>query len=189
MDKIYKVFWVLRAVFFKAFFGSFGSAGYLGRPVFLLGSRRMRFGRKVRIFPGLRAECFSGGALSIGDDVSIGQNFHVICSSKVTIGSGCLISSNVFVTDTDHQFTDISTSVMYQPNVLRDTWIGENCFLGTGVCIQAGTVLGKGCVVGANAVVRGEFPDHCVIVGVPARVIRKYDPDAGEWRREALMKV
>ncbi|MOA56318.1 putative acetyltransferase [compost metagenome] len=70
-----------------------------------------------------------------------------------------------------------------QPDRVRPTRIGENCFLGIGVRIQAGTILGKGCVVGANSVVRGEFPDHCVIVGAPARVIKRYDPASGQWQR------
>ena len=52
-----------------------------------------------------------------------------------------------------------------------------------GACIQAGTVLGKQCVVGANAVVRGTYPDYCVIVGVPARVIKKYNPETGKWEK------
>ena len=46
---------------------------------------------------------------------------------------------------------------------------------------MAGTKLGKQCVVGANSVVRGEFPDYCVIVGAPARVVKKYNPDTKIW--------
>lgn len=47
--------------------------------------------------------------------------------------------------------------------------------------IQAGTVLGKQCIVGANSVVRGDFPDYCVIVGAPARVVKRYDPQREGW--------
>jgi serine acetyltransferase len=34
-------------------------------------------------------------------------------------------------------------------------------------------------VVAGGAVVRGEFPDHFVIAGVPAKVVRRYSPEAG----------
>lgn len=115
----------------------------------------MYFGRAVRIFPGLRAECIGTGSLTVGDDVSIGQGFHVIASGSVEIGEGALISANVFVTDTDHGFDNPDLPILRQPNVIRPTFIGRRCFLGVGARIQAGTQLGDGCVVGANAVVKG----------------------------------
>lgn len=49
--------------------------------------------------------------------------------------------------------------------------------------IQAGTILGKQCIVGSNAVVRGHFPDYCVIVGVPARIVKRYDDKSGVWKK------
>lgn len=36
-------------------------------------------------------------------------------------------------------------------------------------------------MVGANAVVKGEFPDYCVIAGVPAVVVKKYDFETESW--------
>ena len=51
--------------------------------------------------------------------------------------------------------------------------IGKNCFVGCNAIILKGTVLGDGCVVGAGAVVAGEFESNSVIVGNPARVIRR----------------
>jgi acetyltransferase-like isoleucine patch superfamily enzyme len=51
------------------------------------------------------------------------------------------------------------------------------------VVILPGTVLGRNVVVGAGAVVRGTFPDHCVIAGVPARIVRRYVPGSG-WVHE-----
>jgi tetrahydrodipicolinate N-succinyltransferase len=52
--------------------------------------------------------------------------------------------------------------VLYQPITMRKTSIGPNCFIGAGAKILAGTTLGRKCVVGANAVVRGDFPDFSV---------------------------
>lgn len=67
--------------------------------------------------------------------------------------------------------------------ITKRTEIGENCFIGFGAAIQAGTVLGKQCIVGTNAVVRGEFPDYSVIVGAPAKVVKQYNKETGEWER------
>lgn len=183
MHRIYKLAWAFRALFYKPFFGSFGLPGYLGPPKFLMNTTQMFIDMRVRIFPGMRAECHGDGKLFVHDNISIGQDFHVICSGELHIGAGCLISGNVFITDTDHDFSDVRRPVHEQTNTISRTTIGENCFIGFGARIQAGTILGKGCIVGANAVVRGEFPPHSVIVGVPGRVIKRYNETTGNWER------
>jgi acetyltransferase-like isoleucine patch superfamily enzyme len=52
-----------------------------------------------------------------------------------------------------------------------------------GSAIMAGTRLGKQCIVGANSVVKGEFPDYCVIVGAPAKIVKKYNFETQEWEK------
>lgn len=172
-----------RAIAYKLIFGKFGWLGYIGSPTFLLNPGRIRIGKRVRIFPGLRAECHGVGALLIEDNVSIGQNLHVIASSELRIGSGCLISGDVFITDTDHTFDQVDVPVFDQPEQIASTRIGRNCFLGIGVRIQAGTTLGNGCVVGANSVVKGSFPDYSMIVGAPGRVVKRYSFASNAWER------
>ncbi|SFE23808.1 Acetyltransferase (isoleucine patch superfamily) [Marinobacter sp. DSM 26671] len=180
---LYKLVWAIRAILYKGIFGSFGLPSYIGRPVFLMKPRRMKIGSRVRIFPGLRAECHENGRLFIHENVTIGQNFHVTCLNDLHIRSGTIISGDVMITDIDHEYGDPMTSVINQPFIHSKTDIGENCFIGFGARIQAGTVLGKGCVVGTNSVVRGEFPSHSVIVGVPARVVKRFDFESGRWER------
>ena len=87
------------------------------------------------------------------------------------------------ITDIDHDYNDITQPISKQNLIIKKTSIGENCFIGSGAKIQAGTILGKHCVIGANSVVRGHFPDYCVIVGVPARIIKKYDFACKEWKK------
>jgi acetyltransferase-like isoleucine patch superfamily enzyme len=48
--------------------------------------------------------------------------------------------------------------------------IGEYTFVGTSCVILPGTSIGKGCIIGAGSVVKGDFPDFSVIVGNPARL-------------------
>lgn len=50
--------------------------------------------------------------------------------------------------------------------------IGSNCWIGAKVTILDGTIIGNGCIVAAGAVVRGQFPDNCVIGGVPAKILK-----------------
>jgi acetyltransferase-like isoleucine patch superfamily enzyme len=183
MHNIFKLSWVIRAIFYKIFFGRFSLPGYIGPPTFLLGTNKFFFMSRVRVFPGLRAEAHGQGKLVIHNNVTIGQNFHVTCMSELNIRSGTMITGNVTVTDIDHEYRDTACSVIEQPFIPSKTDIGENCFIGMGARIQAGTILGKGCIVGANSVIRGTFPDHSVIVGAPGRIVKQYNTESGEWER------
>jgi len=75
---------------------------------------------------------------------------------------------------------------MNQKFIINETFIGENCYIGIGSCIQAGTILGRQCVVGANSVVRGTFPDFSVIAGVPAKIIKRYNQKTLRWQTTNL---
>ena len=51
--------------------------------------------------------------------------------------------------------------------------IGNDVWIGSNVCITAGVTLGDKSVVGAGAVVTKSFPERSVIVGVPAKLLKK----------------
>ena len=53
-----------------------------------------------------------------------------------------------------------------------DTYIGERCFIGANAIVMPGVRIGNQCVVGAGSVVTKDVPDHCIVAGNPARVIR-----------------
>lgn len=125
-----------------------------------------------------------GGTIQVKDNTSIGQNVHITSQDDdLIIGENCTILANTFITNIDHDYREIDVHILKQKRIIRHTEIGENCFIGMGAAIQAGTVLGKQCIVGANSVVRGTFPDYCVIAGVPAKIIRKYNAESHSWER------
>lgn len=180
----FKIFWILRALIYKPFFGAFQLPSYLGKPIFIGGFKKIFIGSRVRIFPGARIEVIGEVAsITFEDNISIGQNLHIISGTNLVIGKNSTFAENVFVASIEHSYEDIDVHVLEQPNVIKETLIGENCFIGYGAVIQAGTILGKQCVVGANSVVRGTFPDYCVIVGAPARIVKRYDQLSKQWRR------
>ena len=156
----------------------------MGKPIFLKGVKKIFIGRHVRIYPQIRMETHGpGGTIEIQDDVSIAQNVHITSSSKLIIGKSSTILANVFITNIDHDYQEIGVHILKQKYLIKDTRIGANCYIGIGACIQAGTILGKQCVIGANSVVRGNFPDYSVIVGAPARVIKRYDAKSNIWQK------
>ena len=179
-----KYLWALRALTYKAILGSVGRFTYIGKPVFIEGRAGIKIGSRTRIFPGIRMEAIGEGTIEIGINVAIEQNVHITCEGGVLrIGDNTTVAANTFITNIDHVYEDITKSVMEQGLIQKETIIGEGCFLGYGVAIQAGTRLGKHCVVGANSVVKGDFPDYSVIVGVPGRIIKKYNIEIQEWER------
>lgn len=180
----FKVFWIIRGLLYKPFFGKFGFPSYIGKPIFIENFSRIFIGKRVRIFPGARIEVIDKtSSIVFEDNLSIGQNFHIISGSDMIIGKNTTISANVLITNIDHEYKEIGEHILNQPLLIKDTKIGENCFIGYGAVIQAGTILGKQCIVGANAVVRGNFPDYSVIAGIPAKVIKKYDLNNQKWRK------
>ena len=178
-----KLFWMGRALLYKLFFGSLGLFSYIGKPLYLSGFSRINIGSKVRIYPMARIEALIGGAITIEDDVSIGQCLHVISALEVKIGKSSTLSANVFITDVDHEYETIDIHIMNQSLIKSATRIGRNCFIGYGAVIRAGTQLGAQCIVGANSVVKGTFPDYCVIAGNPAKIIKQYNKDTQKWEK------
>jgi acetyltransferase-like isoleucine patch superfamily enzyme len=181
---IFKIFWILRGLLYKPFFGKFGFPSYIGKPIYIGNFKKIFIGKRVRIFPGARIEVVDKNAsITFEDNISIGQNLHITSATNLTIGKNTTIAENVFITSVEYNYQEINVHIMEQKNIIQETKIGENCFIGYGAVIQAGTILGKQCIVGANAVVRGTFPDYSVIVGVPAKVVKRYDEKSGTWRR------
>ncbi|WP_322929394.1 acyltransferase [Providencia huashanensis] len=180
MSILYKISWFVNAKFYKFFFGHIGKNSIIGKCIFLHNPKNIFIGNRVRIFPGSRFENHNKGKILINDDVSIGQNLHIISSDQqLVIGSGTTISSNVCITNVDHNYTDIMLPVAYQGLTSKKTLIGDNCFIGYGTIIQAGTILRKHCIIGANSVVKGHFPDYSVIAGNPGKIIKCYSN--GNW--------
>lgn len=177
-----KYLWAVRGLLSKLSFKHFGNKSYLGKPLYIEGKKRISVGNRTRIFPGLRMEALGEGSVRIGSNVVIEQNVHIISmNDDLCIGDDVTIAPNVFITNVNHNYQDITKSVMDQGHSIKKTSIGKGCFIGYGVAIQAGTVLGEHCIVGSNAVVKGIFPDYSVIVGVPGRVIMQYDKNREEW--------
>ena len=179
-----KYIWALRALCYKPFFGKIGSMTYIGKPCFIEGCKNITLGNKVRIFPGIRIESINNGKINIGNNVAIEQDVHITCAERpLNIGNDVTILAHTFITNINHNYEDIKKSALDQGIPVADTKIGDGCFIGFGAAIQAGTVLGKHCVVGARSVVKGTYPDYCVIVGNPGRVVKQYNKETKRWER------
>ena len=179
-----KLFWIIRYLCYSLFFKQAGFISYLGRPISIVGNNKIKIGKRVSIYPHVRLEVHGKNSeLIIKDNVGIAQNVHITCNGNLVIGKNTTVLANVFITNIDHDYTEIDIPILEQKHILKETIIGENCFIGIGAAIQAGTILGKQCIVGTNSVVRGVFPDYCVIVGNPAKIVKKFNFDTQIWEK------
>ncbi|MFE9250636.1 acyltransferase [Streptomyces sp. NPDC007088] len=119
--------------------------------------------------------------LRLGNGVVLGRGSHVVADTSVTIGDDCYFGPYVYVTSTNHSYDDPHQPVGKQWPRMEPVRIGPGCWIGTGAVILPGAVLGRNVVVAAGAVVRGEVPDHAVVAGAPAKVVRRWDEEHG-WR-------
>lgn len=165
-------------------FGYIGKNSRVYKPMRIIGKGNIFIGDDCFFLNGARLETIKHdkgqGVLHIGNNTSFQQSCHVIAADNLIIGSDCVFSARVYVSDCSHPYLP-DVDIAKSPLVIKKTEIGNHCFIGIGSCIMPGVHIGNNCVVGANAVVTRDVPDYCMVAGVPARVIKKFDPDLKEW--------
>jgi acetyltransferase-like isoleucine patch superfamily enzyme len=124
--------------------------------------------------------------LRIGDRCVIGRGTHIVAQHSIDIGDDVFTGPYVYVTDTNHSYGDPAAPIGRQWPVSSPVSIGAGTWLGAGSVVLPGSMIGRNVVVGAGAVVRGKVPDHSVVAGVPARVVREYEPGRGWSRPESI---
>jgi acetyltransferase-like isoleucine patch superfamily enzyme len=150
----------------------------------------VRLGRNVQIFAFVNLY-----GCTIGDECKIGTFVEI--QKGVTVGNRVKISSHSFlcegVTIEDEVF--IGHGVMfindrYPRATVRgaglqteadwaciSTLIKRGASLGSNATILCGVTIGEGAVVGAGSVVTKDVPPYTVVVGNPARILRRVPED------------
>lgn len=91
----------------------------------------------------------------IGYGLYLGHGMNVVISPSAVIGNNCNLS----------QFTNIGS------NKNTGAVIGNNVYVGPGVCIVEDVSIGSNSTIGAGAVVVKSIPQGTTAAGVPAKVI------------------
>ncbi|WP_424214922.1 acyltransferase [Streptomyces sp. BI20] len=171
-------------------FGTLGEGSRLAFPQgTIFGERWIRIGEhciigeQVTLTAGMMPDLDLGPEplLLLGNGVVLGRGSHVIADARIEIGSDTFAGPGVYITSTNHSYDDPHEPVGRQWPRSAPVTIGPGCWLGTGSVILPGARLGRNVVVAAGAVVRGEVPDHAVVAGAPARIVRRWTPEEG-WQ-------
>jgi acetyltransferase-like isoleucine patch superfamily enzyme len=171
-------------------FAAFGTGSILafppgaifGEPWIEIGSDTL-VGQQVTISAGIvpGQELGESSLLRIGDRCVIGRGSHIVAHQRIDIGDDVFTGPYVYITDQNHGYADPDVPIGRQWPANAPVSIGAGSWLGAGAIVLPGSCIGRHVVVGAGSVVRGQVPDHTVVAGVPARIIRAYVAGDG-WR-------
>jgi len=131
----------------------------------------------------------SDPVVSIGDRTLIGRGSHIVGHFCIEIGDDIQTGPYVYITDQNHVYSDPDVPIGAQWPVESSVHIGSGSWLGTGVIVLPGSHIGRNVAVGAGSVVTGTLPDHCVAVGSPAKVVKRYSPDEGWCATDSVGKA
>ena len=133
--------------------------------------------------------------LQLADHVFIGAFNFIEASGGVTVGEGVQITHHVgIVSHSSHRAQRLlgrayagwpASATEPRPGwIAGPVHIGPYCFIGPQVLIEAGTRLGRGCIVSAGSVLRGDFPAFSRIAGNPAQVVGDSREGDARWLAE-----
>ena len=114
----------------------------------------------------------AGAALDnvvIGKNVYINSNALLMARGGITIEDNVMIAANAQIISNNHDPYDLQILTCKPVLIKESAWIGAGATILPGVCI------GKHAIVGAMSVVTKDVPDHAVVVGSPARIVKELD--------------
>ena len=119
----------------------------------------------------------------IGKNTRIHARARITSAGRIIIEDNVLIAPEVFITDHNHGMNpETKGGYSRQKLIVKSVSIGDGTWLGQRVCVLPGVSIGKHCIIGAGSVCTHNIPEYCIAVGVPARVIKKWDPHEKQWR-------
>lgn len=179
----------IRTFYYGHGYRQFGMGSIIKSPLRILGKNFISVGARCYIQPGLRLEALSfwGGhkyapEVIIQNNVTIGQNCHFTCASRLLIGEGTSILPQVLITDIEHLYVP-GKSLNETGLEVGSVNIGRNVTIGMGARIlgHRNISIGDNAVIGANAVVCQSVPSNVMVAGIPAKKIKTYDAEQRSW--------
>jgi len=133
----------------------------------------VKIGKNFRALPITTIENPAG--ISIGDNVWISKNVALYAHNGITIRNDVIIAKDVSLISGDHDFTKTGTKINKQgmKKHNKQIVIGDDVWIGEKAIILKSVNIGKGSVIGAGAVVTKDVPKFTIVVGNPAKIIKR----------------
>ncbi len=134
---------------------------------------KLSIGDSVRIDRGVRILAANKASIEIADKVRIGLYTVLNGGDSIIIGEASLISGFVYLQTSMHGFKDKNIILQNQGFNHAPVVLEEDVWIGTHAVILPGVILGRGVVVGSNAVVTKTVKEYTIVGGVPAMPIKE----------------
>jgi acetyltransferase-like isoleucine patch superfamily enzyme len=121
-------------------------------------------GAKIGADSNICSHCF------IENDVVIGDRVTVKCG--VQLWDGITLEDDVFVGPNATFSNDVLPRSKQYPEAFARTLVKRGASIGANATILPGVTIGAGAMIGAGAVVTKDVPDHAIVVGNPAKILR-----------------
>lgn len=130
----------------------------------------LAFGGKIA--PGARvyasARIWYPPNLRVGSNAVIGPGASIYCQATITIGERAVISQGAQLVTGTHDVDGPGFALVTKPITIgADAWVAASAFVGPGV------TLGEGAVLGACGVTFKDLPAWTIHAGNPARMLRQ----------------
>lgn len=118
--------------------------------------------------------------IKIGSHCQFGAYNHITAVNRIEIGDGVLTGKFVTITDNSHGIPGDNSDCTISP-IRRIVYskgpvvIGDNVWIGDKATILPNVNIGKGSIIGANAVVTKDVPPYCIVGGNPAKIIKRIE--------------
>lgn len=160
----------------------FGNAVTLERGVIIDGLSRngMEFGDNVMIGPYsvIRASILSnvGVGLRMGKNSAMDAYSNMGATGGVTIGENVIMGQHISFHAENHNYDRVDIPIKHQGIRRQGIAVEDDCWVGSNTTFLDGAHVGRGCVIAAGSVVRGEIPPYSIVVGGEGRVLRSRLP-------------
>jgi acetyltransferase-like isoleucine patch superfamily enzyme len=160
----------------------FGKGVTLERGVIIDGLSRngIEFGDNVMIGPYtvIRASMLSnlGAGVKMGSNSAVDAYSCLGATGPITIGENVIMGQHISFHAENHNYERVDIPIKHQGTRRIGIVIEEDCWVGSNTTFLDGAHVGRGCVIAAGSLVRGEIPAYSIVAGAPARVLRSRLP-------------
>lgn len=105
--------------------------------------------------------------MNLGENVFANHGLTVMSVGTIIIEDGVMLGPEVGLFTVNHEPKNIRVIMTKSIHIKKNAWIGAR------VNILPGVTIGENAIVGTGSVVTKDVPDNCIVVGVPAKIVKE----------------